>query len=85
MAEVVHHPGNSRFVIAADGAEALLNYRMVTPTVVDFHHTWTPVELRGRGLAARLVAAGVAWARGEGLTIIPSCSYVAAWLQREGG
>ena len=83
MTEVVHQTGKSRFVIAADGAEAVLSYRMVAPTVVDFHHTWTPAELRGRGLAAALVAVGVAWARTEGLTIIPSCSYVAAWLERE--
>jgi uncharacterized protein len=84
VAEVVHEPERSRFLIAVDGAEAVLDYRMLTPTVVDFHRTWTPAELRGRGLAAELVATGVAWARAEGLTIIPSCSYVAAWLQREG-
>ncbi len=83
MTAVVHQPEHARFLIATDGAEAVLSYRMVTPTVVDFHRTWTPAELRGRGLAAQLVAAGVTWARAEGLTIIPSCSYVAAWLERE--
>jgi predicted GNAT family acetyltransferase len=83
VAAVDHQAAQSRFVIAADGAEAVLSYRMVSPTVVDFYRTWTPAELRGRGLAAQLVAAGVAWARAEGLTIIPGCSYVAAWLERE--
>jgi predicted GNAT family acetyltransferase len=82
MHAVAHEPGRTRFVIAIEGAEAVLSYRMLTSSVVDFHHTWTPAELRGRGLAALLVAAGVAWARAQGHTIIPSCSYVAAWLER---
>ncbi|MCB1635633.1 MAG: N-acetyltransferase, partial [Xanthomonadales bacterium] len=39
--------------------------------------------LRGQGLAAQLVAAGVAYARERGLQIRASCSYVADWLARE--
>lgn len=81
---VVHQPERQRFIIAEDDAEALLDYRMVSPQVIDFFvHTYTPAELRGRGLAARLVEAGVGFANAQGWRVIGSCSYVAAWLQRQ--
>ncbi|MFO1494972.1 MAG: GNAT family N-acetyltransferase [Lysobacterales bacterium] len=79
---VVHQAERQRFVVSSAGAEALLEYRMVAPTVIDFIHTYTPSELRGQGIAAQLVEAGVAYARARGWRVIGSCSYVAAWLQK---
>lgn len=82
---VEHQPERHRFVIVEDGAEALLEYRMLAPDVIDFVHTFTPAALRGRGLAARLVEAGVGHARERGWRVIGSCSYVAAWLEKHAG
>lgn len=79
---VVHQAERQRFVVAANGAEALLEYRMVAPDVIDFVHTYTPAAMRGQGIAALLVEAGVAHARAQGWRVIGSCSYVAAWLQK---
>jgi hypothetical protein len=79
---VVHQTEQRRFVISVDGHDALLEYRMLAPDVVDFVHTYTPGALRGRGLAAQLVEAGVRYARAQGWRIIGSCSYVASWLER---
>ena len=83
--QVEHQPERQRFVIAQDGAEALLEYRMLAPDVIDFVHTFTPASLRGRGLAAQLVKAGVGYARERGWRVIGSCSYVAAWLEKHAG
>lgn len=80
--EILHQPERQRFVLALDDAEALLEYRMVAPDVIDFVHTYTPSALRGRGVAGKLVAAGVAHARERGWRVIGSCSYVAAWLAK---
>ncbi|WP_275430632.1 GNAT family N-acetyltransferase [Klebsiella aerogenes] len=33
-------------------------------------------------MAARLVEAGLAWAREQQLKVVPACSYVAIYLQR---
>lgn len=60
----------------------MLEYHRENDAIV-FTHTYVPPTLRGGGVAARLVAAGVAFARAEGLRIVPACSYVAAWLERE--
>lgn len=79
---IVHQPELQRFVIDRDEHVAHLDY-VLGPDWIDFRHTWTPPALRGQGLAAQLVAAGVAYGRAQGLQIRASCSYVASWLARE--
>ncbi|GMU43532.1 MAG: N-acetyltransferase [Xanthomonadales bacterium] len=83
MHPIQYQPERQRFVLVVDGQEALLEYRMLAPDVIDFVHTFVPAALRGRGLAAQLVAAGVAFARERGWRVIGSCGYVAAWLERK--
>lgn len=79
--DVVHRPEQERFVAVVDGVTALLNYER-TAGAVAMTHTVVPPEIGGRGIAARLTAAAVAWARAEELTIDPQCSYVRAWLHK---
>ena len=45
-------------------------------------HTESHPALRGRGVAAALVEAAFAYARAEGLRVLPLCSYVRAWARR---
>lgn len=45
-------------------------------------HTGVPPELRGMGIAARLVDALIADAREQGFRIRPACSYVARQFDR---
>lgn len=45
-------------------------------------HTYVPEEMRGLGIAARLVDALVADARDKGFRIAPECSYVVAAFKR---
>lgn len=81
-AQVVHDPKGHRFVIALEGHEAFLLYRQSGNTL-DFHHTFVPQVFRGRGLAEKLCQAGFAYAKANGLTVIPSCPYVAeTYLKR---
>lgn len=46
------------------------------------NHTFVPGELRGQGIAARLVEAIVADAREQGFRIAPECSYVETAFRR---
>ena len=41
-----------------------------------------PPAFEGRGVAAALVHATLAWARAEGLRVRPMCSYVTAYMRR---
>jgi uncharacterized protein len=81
--DVRHDRDGHRFVADVDGYEAYLAYGMVGDDRVDFRSTFSPPELRGRGVAGEIVAKALEWARAEGLTVIPSCSYVAKYLERE--
>ena len=76
---VEHEPG--RFVIRIEGHEAELVYER-RGDVLDITHTYTPPALRGRELAARLTEAAFAFARDNGLRVVPTCSYVALWVER---
>ena len=46
------------------------------------NHTFVPNEMRGKGIAAKLVDALVADAREYGFKVKPACSYVEAQFKR---
>ncbi len=79
--EVQHQPEAARFVVNTAQGLALCSYR-VQDGVAVLHHTLVPPALEGRGIAAALVKAALAWARAQGLRVRPTCSYVAAYMQR---
>ncbi|MCA9752489.1 MAG: N-acetyltransferase [Gemmatimonadetes bacterium] len=81
--EVKHDTEAKRFVVAVDGHDVFTQYRDVDADTVDFVSTFTPPELRGRGLARVVVEAGLAWARAQGREIQGSCWYVAKVLGEE--
>ena len=77
-AAVEHQPG--RFVLRVEGYEAELVYER-RGGVLDIQDTFTPPPLRGRELAARLTEAAFAYARSEGLRVVPTCSYAARYVE----
>lgn len=81
--DVVHLPEQSRFEAEVEGQTAFLTYER-DGDVVAMTHTIVPPALEGRGIAGRLTSAAVGWARDESLEIDPQCSYVRAWLRRNG-
>lgn len=78
---IVHNTAAHRFETTVDGLTAVLEYSEDGDTLV-FTHTYVPVPLRGRALAAALTAAALAHARTAGKRIDPACSYVAAYVRR---
>lgn len=79
MPPVEHEEG--RFVLRVEGLEAELAYER-RGNILDVVHTFAPPALRGRDLAARLTEAAFAWARAEGLRVVPTCSYTQAYVAR---
>jgi predicted GNAT family acetyltransferase len=78
--EVVDDTEQERFVLELDGAMARLDYDLDDGRLV-LIHTEVPEQLGGRGLGGRLVQAGVARARRDGLTLAPWCAYARKWLR----
>lgn len=78
---VRHNAAAARFELDVDGVPAVCAYRREGATLL-LTHTEVPPHAEGRGIAARLVRATLDWARREGLTVRPLCSYVAAYMRR---
>jgi len=78
---VTHNPEKSRFEITEEGETGELVYRL-SPGRISFTHTGVPAKVRKRGLAGRLVAAGLAYARESHLKVSPICPYVAWYIQQ---
>jgi predicted GNAT family acetyltransferase len=79
---VLHDPGRSAFTVREDGVEAVLEYTRSDPAVVAFVRTFVTPALRGRGIAERLVTAGLSWARQQSLRASAKCSFVAGFLSK---
>ena len=79
---VEHDLQAHRFTIALPSGTAVLAYTPAGPGVLELYSTYTPPADRGNGHAAQLVEAAIAYARAEGLRIIPSCWYVGQWLDQ---
>lgn len=79
--EVLHDKKNNRFVINIDGLDSFVEYSL-NEKEMNLYHTYTPPQLRGKGLAEKVVRAAIEYAKENKLKVIPSCSYVAAFMQR---
>lgn len=78
---VRHNRTASCFETEVDGHRAVAEYRLEGERMI-FTHTFVPPELRGRGLAEKLVRPALAWAREERRRVVPACSYVAVFIER---
>ncbi|MCW2411095.1 MULTISPECIES: GNAT family N-acetyltransferase [unclassified Sphingobium] len=71
----------NRYEIIVDGGIAFATYERDGDTLA-ITHTFTPPVLRGKGVAADLVAGLLDDARARGLKIRPVCSYVVTYFER---
>ena len=79
---IVHHPDASRYELTVDGeVGAYADYELAGETIV-FTHTVTLPQLRGRGLAAKIVRHALDDARAEDRTVVPQCWYVAQYIDQ---
>jgi predicted GNAT family acetyltransferase len=53
-----------------------------SPGKIEIHHTEVEPEWEGQGLGGELVAAALDHARSVGLTVVPSCSFVAHYVRQ---
>jgi predicted GNAT family acetyltransferase len=78
---VKHNRAEQRFEALVAGQLAVCEYQLEGDRMV-FTHTFVPSELRGRGIAEKLVRVALEDARDEKRKVVPACSYVAAYIQR---
>jgi predicted GNAT family acetyltransferase len=79
--QVTHNAAAHRYEAVVDGHLSICEYEQADGRMV-FTHTVVPGELRGRGIAEKLVRAALADARAAGRKVVPACSYVAKFIER---
>ena len=79
--EVLHHAAAHRYEVTVDGHLSVCEYELDGTRMI-FTHTVVPPELRSRGIAEKLVRVALAEARGQGRKVVPQCSYVARFIER---
>lgn len=81
--KVTHNLETQQFTLTIDGEYVgKMTYQFDTNGAMVIDHTFVDKTYGGRGLAKQLVLAGIDFAKQEELTIVPQCSYVAAFFKR---
>ena len=78
---VSHNEPEQRFETRVEGELAVCEYQLQGDRM-EFHHTFVPPKLRGRGVAQKLVEVALRTALADGRRVVPTCSYVAAFIAR---
>lgn len=78
---IQHNAADQRFETTVEGQLCTCDYQL-RGDILWVHHTGVPPAVGGRGIAAELVRATLAWAEAQGYRVQPSCSYVAAYMRR---
>ena len=73
-------PDRSRFEIQVGGEVAGFSEYRRRPGVIAFIHTLTDPRFEGQGLASQLVRAALTEARSDGLSVLPFCPFVRAYI-----
>ena len=73
-------PDRSRFEIRVDGEVAGFTEYRRRPGLIAFIHTLTDPRFEGRGLASELVRTALSEARSHGLSVLPFCPFVRAYI-----
>lgn len=80
--DVIRNEADGRFEIHLDdGAVAFAEYRLLHGKVM-FPHTVVPPHHEGQGIGSTLAKQSLAWARTEGLQVIPACTFYASYMKR---
>ena len=79
--KVTNYKKASRFETTIGDSVAVAAYEL-EPGVITFTHTNVPPELSGRGIANELARTGLDHARSEGLKVVPACSFIAKYIER---
>ena len=78
--QVTNNEAESRYELEVEGKTALAAYRLKNGRI-SFTHTEVPEALEGQGVGTRLVAGALEQVRGQGLKVVPLCSFVRHYIE----
>lgn len=80
--EVHDEPKSCRWVALVEGVRAGVADYTLADGVLTLTHTVVESAYEGRGVGSALVRTALDSARDRGLSVVPSCPFVAGWIQK---
>lgn len=81
LKSIKHNNQEQRFEVHLEGHVGYMSYQLYEDRI-EYDHTIVPKALGGRGIGTELVKYGLAYARVNHLHVIPTCSFVAAFINK---
>jgi len=79
--KIEHNKERQQFYAVIDGKTALLDYSILPDRkTLNYRHTFTPPELRGRQIAAAITKFALDYAIENNFKVIPGCPYVRKYV-----
>jgi predicted GNAT family acetyltransferase len=79
---IIHDQEGQEFTAALGQEQAEMSYAKPQEKVIDFQHTFVPEKFRRKGVASKLIKAGLQYAADQQWRVIASCPAVAAYIRR---
>jgi len=79
---VIHNKVKKRFELDLAGETAFVEYMPLKSSLWTIPHTSVPPQYSGKGLASHLVEALLQYCKENHIKIIPECSFVVKYIQR---
>jgi predicted GNAT family acetyltransferase len=79
--QITNNEADHRFELKLGDEKAVAEYVRKGKKIY-FTHTEVPPHLEGQGLGNALAKAALDYSRSEGLTVVPRCRFIAAYIRR---
>lgn len=80
--DIKHDSKSKKFYTIIGGKECNLKYEKINHHILDLRILFVPKNLRGQGIASRVVEYAMHYALKNSLKIKPTCSYVGTFLKK---
>lgn len=80
--DIQHDTKKHCFYVNFDNTQCALKYDVAEEGVLNFRSTYVPEAYRQQGIAGKIVKEGLEYAKANNYKIIPSCSFVKAFIKR---
>lgn len=84
VVNIVHDTSAHYFKVEIDNHCAYLVYANIDDKTIDLYRTFVPDSMRGMGIAAKLTQSALDYAEQQDFKVIPTCSYVEKYMQKNG-
>ncbi|XP_035219042.1 protein NATD1-like [Stegodyphus dumicola] len=80
--QVIHNQKLKEFSLGSSKDKAVLQYKEISPSIIELEHTIVPESLQGQGIGKLLAEAALEYAIDMKLKVKVSCGFVKTYLEK---